>query len=67
MAHISSPATQTSYRRQNRSFFNTLLRIDALYRQRDALSKLDASQMKDLGITQAEIDRELSSSIWSRL
>ena len=49
------------------SFVDTLGRLDELARQRAALKKLDANRMRDLGLTEADIQKELSASLWTRL
>ena len=67
MAHISAIAPRTALRAQKWSFVGTLVRLNELSRQRDALRKLDANRLRDLGLTQSEIDEELSQPIWTRL
>ncbi|MEM9716959.1 MAG: DUF1127 domain-containing protein [Pseudomonadota bacterium] len=48
-------------------FVKTLNRLSDLARQRDALRKMDDTQMRDLGLNVRQIDTELRSSIWTRL
>ena len=67
MAHISAIASTTTVRTQKWSFVDTLIRLNELSRQRDALRKLDTNRLRDLGLTKSEIDHELSQPIWTRL
>ena len=47
------------------SVFSQLFNALETYRQRQALSKLDAQRLDDLGLTKADIAREMSRPIWS--
>ncbi|MEM0978127.1 MAG: DUF1127 domain-containing protein [Pseudomonadota bacterium] len=68
MAHIDSHSRSTAMSGARAwSFVDTLNRLNDLHRQRTALKKLDSSRLRDLGLTEADIEHELSQPIWTRL
>ncbi|MCH2167231.1 MAG: DUF1127 domain-containing protein [Oceanicola sp.] len=42
----------------------SLLRMGALARQRRALARLDAATLRDLGLSAADVDREVARPFW---
>lgn len=57
VSHIARPA-------QSRAKLPRLLDLFALARQRRALAKLDAAQLRDIGVDRAEADIEASRPVW---
>ena len=50
--------------RQPNSFLKALLGIDATYRQRRALERLDGHLRRDVGLSEDVIDTELKRPLW---
>ena len=46
------------------TLFSRVFNALELYRQHKALAKMDVHQLDDLGLTQADIARELRKPIW---
>jgi uncharacterized protein YjiS (DUF1127 family) len=59
---MSRPATQRFGFAGVLSFF---VGLDAAYRQRRHLSEMDRAQREDLGLTRAEITKELARPVWN--
>jgi len=57
---ILSHSSQLGSRRTKRSLLDYL----DLYKQRRALAKLDASQLHDIGLSQADVEAELRRPVW---
>lgn len=47
------------------SFLDRLIAMDATYRERSKLSKMDARQLEDTGITQADAMAESAKPVWN--
>ena len=54
----------TYYDRSN-GFFDYLITVDKTYRERRRLASLSDEALKDIGLTRAQMDRELDTSIWN--
>jgi len=68
MAYATSISRSSAVAPKNKwSFVDTLIRLEELSRQRTQLRKLDAERLKDLGLSKAEVEAELSAPIWTRL
>lgn len=46
------------------SLVSALLRFDARFRQRRSLERLDARQLRDLGLGEADVARETGTPFW---
>ncbi len=55
--------SSTAHRRRT-SFFGWLLGLDHTRRQRNQLRSLDAHMREDIGVTDADVERELARSLW---
>ncbi len=56
--------SRTHSPRRNQGFFHWLRQTFAVSRQRHHLAQLDAAALKDLGLTRADVARELSQPFW---
>lgn len=52
-------------RRSGRTLLDLVLNLEALVRQRGALSRMDANQLDDIGVTAAEARREAAKGLWN--
>ncbi|MCH2095010.1 MAG: DUF1127 domain-containing protein [Rhodobacteraceae bacterium] len=57
---LSGYATHSS----RKGFLETLLKFDALRRQRNALSRLDETALKDVGLTREQALTEAGRPVW---
>lgn len=64
IAHQIALHGRAGARQRRPGLLATLLRLDAAFRQRTALSRLDAHLRSDLGLGEADIARELGSRAW---
>ena len=48
----------------SKSFFARVLMAHDAWRQRRALSRLDASALRDIGLTKAQADAEAKKPLW---
>jgi len=60
-SHIRHIAAQ---RPATKGIFHTISVAYSVWRQRRALALLDASALKDIGLTQGEADIEASKPVW---
>lgn len=59
-------ATRTIYLPKTRKtgILSRVLKGFALYRQRQVLAKLDATALRDIGLSEADVQRESQRPIW---
>jgi uncharacterized protein YjiS (DUF1127 family) len=62
LTHAAS-ATHISARRSG-SVLTRIADMFAVYRQRRALARLDAHALEDLGLTSADVAREIRRPVW---
>ncbi|MEO1561912.1 MAG: hypothetical protein AAFR98_00620 [Pseudomonadota bacterium] len=64
MAHTHALRRTGFAARPSQSFMDRLIRLDDVLRERAALRRMDADQMRDLGLSHAEIKAELRTPFW---
>ena len=65
MIRFDAKSRFATSRRASRSVLAKILDLDATYRQRRALAKMEAHRLADIGVTRSEALSEASSPIWN--
>lgn len=50
--------------RRHKGIFSVFTKLDALYRQRRALDRLDAHLRRDVGLSDTDINNEVNRPVW---
>ena len=64
LPHANRNVLASTAFRPGRSVFRFLNSLLAVWRSRQALSQLDASRLEDVGLSDADVRRELEKPIW---
>ena len=64
MAHTHALRRTGFAARPSQSFMDRLIKLDDVLRERSALRKMDADQLRDLGLSKDEIQAELRTPFW---